>query len=645
MEHKNNVLISVVMMDTVGEVNAPAVLECLRQQTYAPVEILADEALREFLGDASDIKWLPHVDNGSEFIKAAVGAAKGIFIQIIDIPVFPGRDLLTNLHAIMMENQTGGFPVFVTVPLVHTPSADADGSAEQAAQMPAHAAVFTEDYVHNKMVSAVNQLDCLWANKLFYTEALKKKSIYFTGGLQKDLYRIYNASFYIKEPKLSLRTVLDNGLIKDYVNSRWIRLRADSLGKKGLAAARTLREDFAKTTFRKSLHQWRLRKTREAYRFYTRKIAYPRQYRKFSRAPIDPRKVVFVEIRFAKLSNSMSLLRDRFAASDNYDVHEWMLRQDNSRHRTEYKTAMDFIKDAATARYIVCAEGTDVLGCLDVREGTYVLQTWHGCGAVKKCGFSTADMQFGRNLKTQLRYPLFNNFDMVTVASPEHIWVLEDAMHLQGQGLVKPIGVSRTDVFFDPQFLADARERVYAAVPAARDKKLILYSPTFRGEMSTAVSPEDFDYRAMADGLSDEYIVLVKHHPLVKIRPEIPEDLKGTFAFDVTDTVSIEDLICTCDICITDYSSIFFEFSLFERPVLFYAADRVQYAAERGMYYDYDNFVPGEIFDDTAGMVEYIKDIDNRFDRDRIRKFKELYMSSCDGHATDRILAAMGAEL
>ena len=632
--------ISIVIMDTVGKQNLPAVLDCIGRQTHAPVEVLADDALGEALPDGEILR-IPHEENGSSFIKRALEAAGGMFIQILDVPAFPEEGFLETMERTMMENRSGGFPVFVSVPLVHT-DAPEDPAGAAFTEIPAQTAVFTEEYVHERMVSSVNQLDLIWANKLFYTEALKKKSTYFAGNLSRDLYRIYNASFYIKDPLHRLPTLLDNGLVKDRADSAAVRLRADSLAKRGLATAGTVREDFDKTTLRKSLHQWRLRKTREGYRFFTRKIAFPRQYRKYSGAPVDPRKVVFMEPRLAKLTNSMTVLRDRFAASEHYDVHEWFLRQDFSRHRAEYRKAMDFIRDAATARYIIVAEGTDVLGSLPVRPETFVLQTWHGCGAIKKCGYSTIDTGFGRDRKLQDRYPLYKNFDLVTVASPEHIWVLEDAMHLEGKGIVKPMGVSRSDVFYDPDFIAAARQRVEAAVPAVRDKKIILYCPTFRGEVGNAWVPDHFDIRRMGEAFSEEYVLLVKHHPLVKILPELPPEYKDSFAYDVTNTLNIEDLICVSDICISDYSSIFFEFSIFERPMLFFAPDRADYATDRGMYYDYETFVPGEIFDDTEGVIDYIRNLDQRFDRERVREFKEKYMSSCDGHATDRILAAMG---
>ena len=44
---------------------------------------------------------------------------------------------------------------------------------------------------------------------------------------------------------------------------------------------------------------------------------------------------------------------------------------------------------------------------------------------------------------------------------------------------------------------------------------------------------------------------------------EIPEDIIGSFAVDFTDDMSIETLLCVSDICISDYSSLIFEYPYF----------------------------------------------------------------------------------
>ena len=139
------------------------------------------------------------------------------------------------------------------------------------------------------------------------------------------------------------------------------------------------------------------------------------------------------------------------------------------------------------------------------------------------------------------------------------------------------------------------------------------------------------------DSLGDEYILLIKHHPFVEKRPDIPDECKD-FALDISEKLEIDQLLCASDICISDYSSLVFEYSLFERPMIFFAYDLDDYFDWRGFYYDYDELTPGPVVADTEAIIDYIKNLDTRFDKAKVHAFREKFMSACDGHATDRIM-------
>ena len=202
--------------------------------------------------------------------------------------------------------------------------------------------------------------------------------------------------------------------------------------------------------------------------------------------------------------------------------------------------------------------------------------------------------------------------------------------------IVRPAGVSRTDVFYDPEFIQSARDEVLKVFPEIGDRKIILYAPTFRGRTKSATTPDCLDVAAFAKHFSKDYVLLLKHHPMVKKRPLIDPEY-ADFAKDVTTELNIDTLLCVSDICISDYSSLIFEYSLFERPMIFYAYDLDDYFDWRGFYYKYDEMTPGPIFKTNEEMIDYIEHVDERFDREEVRIFKEKFMGACDGHATDRI--------
>ena len=380
------------------------------------------------------------------------------------------------------------------------------------------------------------------------------------------------------------------------------------------------------------------------YKFYTLRLLYPTLYRVYAMKPVKKNKVVFIEVRMPKISDSFRLLYDRIMADTKYKVSTHFLRMSFVPRKEYRKLCKNMVKDIATAKYVFLNESSNVTSCLPLRKETVLTQLWHACGAFKKFGMSTADLKFGDNRETLNKYPYHRNYTHVTVSSPEVVWAYEEAMSLEDKkGVVKPVGTSRTDVFFDKAFIEKAKQRVYKAFPAARDRKVILYAPTFRGRVAKAKTPDVLDVGKFYKEFGDEYVMIFKHHPFVKNRPIIAEKYKDS-AMDLTDDVAIEDLLCTSDICISDYSSLVFDYSLFVKPMIFLAHDLDDYFDWRGFYYDYKDFVPGPIFKTSDEVMNYIKNIDKEFDKQKVIDFRDKFMSSCDGHATDRIMKLVFGE-
>ncbi len=371
----------------------------------------------------------------------------------------------------------------------------------------------------------------------------------------------------------------------------------------------------------------------------------PSFYNAHREEPIDEKKVIFLEPVQPKITNNMRLIYDRLQKSGRFTIHEHYLRTNFVYRRQWKKNCAAFLSDLATAKYVFLPEASQVLSCIDMRPETIVIQTWHACGAFKKFGFSTADQLFGASRENQLRHPLNRNYTYVTVSSPDVAWAYIEAMQLQGhEDIVRPIGVSRTDVFFDPNRIENARRKIYQKFPAARGKKIILYAPTFRGHTGNAEAPDKLDVHAFQKALGTDYVMIIKHHQLVRELPKLPSELIGSFVYDGSRNMDINDLLMASDICISDYSSLIFEYSLMERPMLFFAYDLEDYFDWRGFYYNYDEMTPGPVCKTNSEMIDYIQHIDERFDKQVVRDFRYRFMRSCDGHSTDRIMKLVFGE-
>lgn len=398
----------------------------------------------------------------------------------------------------------------------------------------------------------------------------------------------------------------------------------------------------AKETFVHKVKRLAKRPVRFVAKDWALGFAFPRAYVKaVASCEVDPKKALFLDVKSMRMPDSFPLVMSYLAGAYDMDCKFIGLGQNEFVGWVEYyRRCLALMDELARARYVFVCDACDVLSCVPLRPETKAVQLWHACGAFKKFGMSTADKIFGGSRREKERHPFYENLSLVTVSSPEVCWAYREAMVLDdAPDVVQPLGVSRTDVFYDEAFIAEARAIVEAVIPSAAGRKIILYAPTFRGRVGEAEGPDALDIEAFSAALSNDYVLLVKHHPFVKKPPVIPTNC-ADFAFLVPQ-VPTDFLMAAADVCISDYSSIVFEYSLLDRPLLFFAYDLEEYDDWRGFYYDYHELTPGPVLKTTDEVLDFLLHMHERFDYAELAKFREKFMASCDGHATERICKAV----
>lgn len=365
----------------------------------------------------------------------------------------------------------------------------------------------------------------------------------------------------------------------------------------------------------------------------------PELYAEYVNSPVE-NKVIIMESGNSP-SPSSKYLSEVIKAEGKYEVLYMGLKIRQVPTAEFYMNAMEFIKELATAKAVFMSTANDLLSHLEVRKETKVIQLWHGVGTFKHVGYSSANNKnFGRSQKSWDDYDSYRNYSAFTIAAEGQRWIFEESTHLSSE-IIRPIGVSRTDLFFDDGYKEKAIKNLKTRFPQIGERKIILYAPTFRGAVNTAKAPDQLDVRAMAEGLSDKYVLLIKHHGLSKDIPPVPEDLINKFAFDLNkdNVLNIDELLIIADILITDYSSVAFEFAITERPIVFFTYDLEDYIEQRGLYFDFEKDAPGPICRDTESIIKYISNIEDAFDKDKLLEFKHIYVEACDGHSTERTIA------
>ncbi len=129
------------------------------------------------------------------------------------------------------------------------------------------------------------------------------------------------------------------------------------------------------------------------------------------------------------------------------------------------------------------------------------------------------------------------------------------------------------------------------------------------------------DFHKWKDILGDEYVIVFKPHYLIINKYENDHSLDG-FLYSISANAEINELYVLSDILITDYSSVFFDYAVLNRPIYFYMYDIDEYKGElRGFYLDIYKELPGKIYEYEKQMLSDIKN--NVYDYSYLKIFNE----------------------
>ncbi len=354
-----------------------------------------------------------------------------------------------------------------------------------------------------------------------------------------------------------------------------------------------------------------------------------RKYKHKKHKKVQPNKITFFSARREEISGNFEFVYNKIKDDKNLDIN-FLFNTKSFRYMTR-KEIDDFAEACATSKVIILDEFTPQIHLIDIKPETKIVQLWHACGAFKTFGFTRLGKPKGSPQPTRMH----RNYDYVTVSSDYC-----KKCHSEGFGIatknVVPTGIARTDIFFDEEYKENFRKQFYSEYPNLKDKKIVLFAPTFRGDIKqTARYPmELFDINEVCETLGDEYAVIIKHHPFITEQHPIPEKYKDR-VIDLSESTEINDLLFISDVIISDYSSLVFEASLLNIPMLFYAYDLQAYIKSRDFYFDFKLYIPGKICSSLYELLQAIKEED--FEMEKIERFRNMFFDDLDGKSSERI--------
>ena len=304
------------------------------------------------------------------------------------------------------------------------------------------------------------------------------------------------------------------------------------------------------------------------------------------------------------------------------------------RAKRSIKDEMNLLIDLVTSEYIMLEDLSRATIPIKLKKGQQLCQLWHAPGAFKKFGYSRKDI-------TNI-HPAYKKYTKAIVSSKEIEPCYAEAFGITVDK-VKATGIPRTDMFFDKTYIEKKKEQLYLQYPILKNKKVILFAPTYRGTPFSDDASYDFnklDIQKIHDELKDEYVFVFKWHPAIynnikrgiTVMPDIYR--YNQFYIDLSEYRDINDLLLVTDVLITDYSSVIFDYALVNKPIVYFTYDLEDYENGRGLYYDFKDYVYGDV---TKNCDELIHAIKRQNMSSELRdSFMNKFMDACDGTSTKK---------
>ena len=296
--------------------------------------------------------------------------------------------------------------------------------------------------------------------------------------------------------------------------------------------------------------------------------------------PIQPNKVILWSDDFKTFGCSPKYIALYLAEQypGKYDI-VWVLEREKTAPadlpagiRIVRYFSMEYLREIATAKVIVCNHRTGDYHFFNKRKGQFYIQTWHSSLRLKKIEGDVPQLPDGY-IEAAKRDS--EKIDLLLSGCRFSTDIFRRAFWYDGEILEK--GTPRCDGFFGDN--ASVKEKVYAHFGIPEGKRLALYAPTFRDDKSASLY--GFQPEKLQESLGDDWRVGCRLHP--NLNAEIPE---GT-AIPMSKYPDMQELLQACDLLITDYSSSMFDMAVAGKKCALYVPDLETYMAnERGLYFD-----------------------------------------------------------
>ncbi len=275
---------------------------------------------------------------------------------------------------------------------------------------------------------------------------------------------------------------------------------------------------------------------------------------------------------------------------------------------------------------------------------TKLVLLWHGI-PLKKIGYDDKIFSFKddeeslkykiKKFKKERLFPFFNYAhqpDVVLALSTTTVKLFSQAFRVP-ESNVLITGYPRNDMFFEENKIVESKHK----------NKHAIYMPTFRNKgagfdlfMQYDFDVEEFDRFLEAEGVR----LYIKLHPFNHPTEALLRKIMFSDNIRFLNYDAIYDVINDFDILITDYSSIYFDFLLSKKPIIFTPFDHEEFIeGHRELYFDYDEVTPGPKAKDWREVMTCIEKFNQspEWYQEEREQISEQFHLNQDGNSSKRV--------
>ena len=264
-----------------------------------------------------------------------------------------------------------------------------------------------------------------------------------------------------------------------------------------------------------------------------------------------------------------------------------------------------------------------------------IINLWHGVPLKK---IALLDPNLKKAARIYFKKIFSENYTCILTTSHELIPLMARSFAVS-EDKIKVWGQPRNDGLFQKNDCREILGQLFPDLP--KYTKAALYAPTFRDYGQVQLFPfKDFDQEQLEAFLEEKNMLLFIRTHVAEQGSAAPylgkriRFLGNEQAEDVTGILNIFDCL------ITDYSSIYIDYLLTDKPMIFLPYDRQQYLDGRGMNFDYDDVTPGpkpETFNDFLDALSPKEDF-WKSERTRVNRLFNEIQHPCAADICNKVL-------